>query len=149
MSKQFVITLKVISFLVGLGYFIFIILPLIGNIIFTIGLGMISNKLSSPYILMYLAILFSVFILYLLVKIYRVEDGKKVLSFSLSLILIIFLYHFSLNLWSVNHKKSFELSKNQRLQENEIFLKDHCVKISEGDKSRSKTVYSCDDGTIR
>ncbi len=95
--------------------------------------------LSAFHISLYLAALLSIFILYILIKMYKTIEGKKALYLLIALLLVISVYHLSLNLWNSSRKASFEANKSQTLQEREAFLRDHCTKISAENTPRSKT----------
>ena len=144
MSKTFIYIIKILSFVVAIGCSAFLILPVIGNSIFTIGMGTISNMLSDAHILLYSAVLLTISLIIILIKIIKTQEGKKVIILFGVIIAMIFVYTTSLALLSGHEKKQFDISKAKALEDKKIFLRDHCTKVSP-----ESTVYKCDDGSIR
>lgn len=108
-----------------------------------IGMGSISDPLSKVHLFMYSAILFTILLVFILYKLFRANEVKRLLGSFVSIVLLVFIYHQAIVLWSNHERDAFELRKVKDLQEREAFLKDHCT------KSRNSTSYNCDDGSIR
>lgn len=144
MSKTFVNIIKGLSFVVAIGYSFFIVLPILSSMIFTIGMGGSGNIFNVYHIVMYTALLVEVLFVYVLVKIVKNQDGKKVLRLFIGIILLIVIYQTSLIALSDYREDRFNVRKAKDIEESRIFLRDHCTKIS-----ATSTLYKCDDGSIR
>lgn len=144
MSKSFITSIKIITGVTTLIHYIILIIG-IPSVLFGLALAG-GNIFTGAYPEIFIVLLFFIVILYIPIKMWRMQDNKKIITFFFIYLVVVVGYHTYMIQLSNSQEFRNQKAEIEHKAERQVFLRDHCAPIN---NSVPNPVYQCDDGTIR